>query len=224
MIRLHQVGLRQGAFELAGVSFDVPQGAAHALMGPSGAGKTTLLEAICGLRPLLAGTITVGGSDVTGLKPAQRGIGYVPQDGALFPTMTVREHLAFGPRLRQWPDDDVRDRVAELSALLGIGHLLDREPRGLSGGETQRVALGRALSYHPPVLCLDEPFSALDEDTRCEMHALMGQVREASGCTILLVTHNLRDAEALGDRILRIEDGRIVSADEHPSDLVRPTS
>lgn len=217
MIRLDGVTVRQGEFELTDVGFDVPQGAAHALMGPSGSGKTTLVEVICGLRPKEAGSIIVGDRDVTRMKPAERDIGYVPQDGVLFPTLTVREHLAFGPEVHRWAEGEIRDRVTELAALLGIGHLLDRHPRGLSGGEVQRVALGRALSYHPRVLCLDEPFSALDDGTRNEMHELMAQVRAATDCTILLVTHNLREAESMADRILRIDGSRVVPVDELPA-------
>ena len=224
MIRLDGVGLKQGAFELSDVTFEIPEGAAHALMGPSGSGKTTLMEVVCGLRPISEGRIVVGDRDVGLLKPAERGIGYVPQDGALFPTMTVREHLAFALRLRRWTASEIAQRVDELSELLGLGELLDRVPTGLSGGEVQRVAVGRALSYHPRVLCLDEPFSALDDDTRREMHELMAEVRAATRCTVLLVTHNLREAKSMADRILRIESGRVVPVDEHPTDLVRPAS
>ena len=224
MIHVDQVAIVQGSFRLDDVTFDVPDGACYVLMGRSGSGKTTLLEAICGLRPLRGGRIQVDDRDVTNMKPAERGIGYVPQDGALFPTLSVGDNLAFALRVRKESPASVAARISELADLLRIGHLLDRGPDDLSGGEVQRVALGRALAYHPGVLCLDEPFSALDDETREEMHGLMGQVRQATGCTVLFVTHNLRDAQALGDRILKVEAGQVITADERPPDLVRPAS
>ncbi len=224
MIQVDQVAIVQGNFRLDDVTFDVPEGACYVLMGRSGSGKTTLLEAICGLRPLARGRVFVDDQDVTRMKPAERGIGYVPQDGALFPTMTVRENLGFALRIRKEQVASIAARTSELADLLGIVDLLDRGPDDLSGGEIQRVALGRALAYHPGVLCLDEPFSALDDETREEMHGLMGQVRQATGCTVLFVTHNLRDAETLGDRILKVEGGQVIALNERPPDLVRPAS
>src|SRR5581483_5915765 len=106
------------------------------------------------------------GADVTHLHTADRGVGYVPQDLALFPTLTVREHLAFALNVRRADQPTIKSRIREFADLLGIDHLLNRLPHGLSGGESQRVALGRALSFHPQVLLLDEPLSALDEETR----------------------------------------------------------
>jgi molybdate/tungstate transport system ATP-binding protein len=178
-------------------------------MGRTGAGKTTLLEALCGLKPMAGGTIHLNGRDVTRLKPAERGIGYVPQDRALFQTMTVREHLAFALVIRKADRDVTKDRVTELSRLLGIEHLLDRKPHGLSGGEAQRVALGRALSVRPGTLFLDEPLTALDDETRQEMYALLAQVRQSTGVTILHVTHNLEEARQLADRIFRLQNGKV---------------
>jgi ABC-type sugar transport system ATPase subunit len=210
MIRVDDLSIRQGAFRLEGISFEVPAGGYGVLMGRTGCGKTTILEALCGLRPVERGRIVLGGQDVTGWGPADRGVGYVPQDGVLFSTMTVRDHLAFGPEIRRWPRADVAARVEELAALLGLGALLDRWPPGLSGGERQRVALGRALASRPAVLCLDEPLSALDDETRDGMVALLQSVRRPTGATILHVTHSAEDARRLADRVLRIQDGRIV--------------
>jgi ABC-type sugar transport system ATPase subunit len=174
-------------------------------MGKTGCGKTTLLEAICGLRQVHAGRIVLLGRDVTQLKPAQRGVGYVPQDLALFPGHTVREHLAFALEVRRWSRAAIDARVRELAGLLGITHLLDRYPQGLSGGEAQRVALGRALAFHPPVLLLDEPLSALDEDTRSEMATLLRDVQRQTGVTTLHVTHSLTEARRLADRLFVLE-------------------
>src|SRR2546430_5367771 len=154
MIAVENLSVRVAAFSLERISFSIPAGEYAILMGRTGSGKTTILEAICGLRPVAAGCIRLLGEDVTRLKPAQRGIGYVPQDKALFMTMTVRDNLAFALRIRKWDSGLIEQRVRELSALLGLGNLLDRKPHGLSGGESQRVALGRALASGPKVLLL----------------------------------------------------------------------
>src|SRR5687767_9547183 len=131
-------------------------------MGKTGCGKTTLLEAVAGLRQPAAGRVILGGLDVTDRPPGERGLGYVPQDAALFRTMTVYGHLAFALNLRGWARAAVEARVRELADWLEITPLLQRRPAGLSGGEAQRVALGRALSFRPKYLLLDEPLSSLD--------------------------------------------------------------
>lgn len=209
MIRLCGVSIYQGSFALRHVSFEVPAHHYAVLMGKTGSGKTTLLEAICGLRPVAAGTIFLMGRDATRLHPAARGVGYVPQDAGLFPRMTVRQHLGFALAIRRWPRKAITQRVAQLAELLGIGHLLDRRPQGLSGGEIQRVALGRALALRPGVLLLDEPLSALDEETRSEMYDLLRAVRAESQATVLHVTHNRSEAEQLADLVLEIQDGQV---------------
>lgn len=209
MISLSHISIRQGAFRLEGVSLEIPSGQYGVLMGKTGSGKTTLLEAICGLRPVAAGSIRLLERDVTALRPAARGVGYVPQDGSLFSQLTVREHLAFALVVRRWARAAVAHRVAELAGLLGIEYLLDRRPKGLSGGEIQRVALGRALAMRPGVLLLDEPLSALDEDTRGEMHELLLSVRRQTDVTVLHVTHNRSDAELLADRLFELHNGGV---------------
>lgn len=214
MIRLAQVTIRAGAFRLQDVALEIPTGGYGVLMGRTGSGKTTILEAICGLRPVLAGRIELLGRDVTRLKPAERGIGYVPQDRALFQTMTVYDHLAFALVIRKHPRADIARRVEELAALLGIPHLLGRKPPGLSGGEAQRVALGRALSARPGILCLDEPLSALDEDMRQDMCELLEKVQQQTGVTILHITHQLSEAQRLADSIWVLKDGRVAVSNQ----------
>jgi molybdate/tungstate transport system ATP-binding protein len=213
MILVEALSVRAGTFALADLSFSVPTGKYGLLMGRTGSGKTTILETLCGLRRAEAGRIVLDGREVTRLKPASRDIGYVPQDGALFQTMTVRDHLEFALRIRRWPRADVRRRVEELADLLGIGDLLARKPLGLSGGESQRVALGRALSFRPRILCLDEPLSALDDDTRHSMIELLKKVQHETGVTALHVTHNQREAEKLADCRLQLADGGVAQAD-----------
>lgn len=209
MIVLEQVTVRVGTFALQEIAFEVPAGSFAVLMGRTGAGKTTLLEAICGLKPVARGTIRLHGRDVTQLRPAERGIGYLPQDRALFQTMTVREHLAFALVIRKTSPAIVSQRVEELARLLGIAHLLDRRPHGLSGGEGQRVALGRALSARPGILCLDEPLSALDEETKREIYALLKKIQQTTGVTILQVTHNLDEADQLADHVFLLQQGKV---------------
>lgn len=209
MIELRNVSIRSGLFVLSDVSLTVPTGGYAVLMGSTGQGKTTIAEAICGLRPVERGRVVVGGVDVTRFKPADRGIGYVPQDLALFPTMTVREHLEFALRIRRAARTLLRDRVAELSHVLGIEGLLGRHVYHLSGGEAQRVALGRALAFDPRALLLDEPLKALDETTRDRLCELLRSVQRERGLTTLHITHSRTEARALADRLLVIESRRV---------------
>ena len=209
MIEVQGLELRQGSFHFSKISFSIASGKYAVLMGRTGVGKTSLVEAVCGLRPLNAGTIRLCGADVTNSTPGERGVGYVPQDRALFNTMTVCEHLGFALAIRRWPKEEVAQRVKELAGLLGLQRLLERKPFDLSGGEAQRVALGRALAARPSVLCLDEPLSALDDQTREEMYLLLDAVQQTTGVTTLHVTHHRAEAERLGDVILLLKDGAI---------------
>ena len=210
MILIENVSVHAGGFQLHDVSLEIPTGGYGVLMGKTGSGKTTLLEAVCGLRRVTAGRIVLGELDVSRLKPAERHIGFVPQDGALFSTMRVRDHLAFALIVRKTDQSVISKRVEELARLLEIRHLLDRSIHGLSGGEKQRVSLGRALAFRPSTLCLDEPLSALDDDTRAQMYDLLQHVREATGVTTLHVTHSMEEAERLADSWFRMESGNLV--------------
>lgn len=209
MIEIENLTIRLGKFVLDRVSLEIAEGEYAVLMGKTGSGKTTLLEAICGLRSVETGRIRLAGADVTRLKPAERGIGFVPQDGVLFSTMTVREHLAFALVVRKQRREAIDARVEELAELLGLEHLLDRYPKGLSGGESQRVSLGRALAASPGILCLDEPLSAVDDATREEMYSLLKIVREHTNVTALHITHSRQEAERLADRVFLMQAGRL---------------
>lgn len=209
MIELRDVTIRSGSFELKSVSLEIPRGAYAVLMGQTGQGKTTILEAICGLRRIVAGKILMDGVDVTHWKPARRGIGYVPQDLALFPTMSVSEHLEFALRLRRLGSSEIQSRIKDLSSVLGIEHLLSRGVRHLSGGEAQRVALGRALAFRPRVLLLDEPLTALDEATRDRLCDLLRLIQRRDDLTTLHITHNRIEAQLLADRLFQLRDRQI---------------
>lgn len=209
MIELEKLAIRSGGFALTDVALSIPRGTYAVLMGGTGQGKTTILEAICGLRKVTSGRIILGGVDMTQRKPADRGVGYLPQDLGLFPMMSVRGHLEFALRVRRWPQAEIERRVAELAQLLGIEPLLARSVQRLSGGEAQRVALGRALSFRPQVLLLDEPLNALDEATRDRLCELLRTVQKQSGLAALHVTHSRVEARALADKLVVLTAGRL---------------
>jgi ABC-type sugar transport system ATPase subunit len=210
MIEVDDLGYRQGAFELGGVRFRVPHAAYAVLTGRTGSGKTTLLELLAGLRRPTSGRILLRSEDVTRVSPAGRNLGYVPQDGALFGAMTVRDNLAFALALRCTPRRAVEQRVEELAGWLKIEGLLDRSPAALSGGETQRVALGRALAFRPDILLLDEPFNAVDEDARGELLERLEAIKQSRTVTVIHVTHSRSEAKRLADVVLELDGGRIV--------------
>ena len=206
MISLQQLTTKRGGFSLPPVTVDIPQGAYAVLMGPTGCGKTSLLECIAGLVPASGGKLLVEGKDITLTPPSQRGLGYVPQDGALFAGLTVAQNLGFGLEVRKVSPAEIKSRVDEISAQLGITHLLARQVHGLSGGERQRVAIGRALAFRPLVLLLDEPLTALDETTRGSMCELLQSIHLTSGTTFLHVTHSTAEADALATLRLQLRD------------------
>ena len=229
MIQLADLSIRSGPFVLSGINLSIPEGAYAVLMGGTGQGKTTILEAICGLRTVISGRVVLCGTDVTREKPANRGVGYVPQDLGLFPMMTVRGHLEFALKVRRAAAAAIRERVSELAEVLGIHPLLDRSVQNLSGGEAQRVALGRALSFHPRILVLDEPFNALDEATRDRLCELLRSIQKQSGLTTLHVTHSRSEARLVADKLIVLSAGRLAersveelhAAATHPDDAPR---
>ena len=208
MIEFQNVCIRAGDFRLQDISFEISSGQYAVLMGRTGRGKTTILESLCGLRSIKERSSSVEWT--LRVTPADREIGYVPQDLALFPTFSVCEHLEFALRLRGFHRNQIDRRVNELAEMLGITHLLKRQIEGLSGGESQRVALGRALSFRPSVLLLDEPLSALDSETREEIQNLLRTLTDNTGVTTLHITHNADEASALADRRFHITDGQVV--------------
>ncbi len=210
MIELCNVTIPMGQRALNELSLTVGPGEYCVLMGKTGEGKSSILEAICGLKPITKGRILLQGVDVTGWTPSDRVIGYVPQDLALFENLNVKEHFEFALKLRKWSRREIALRVEELSDALGISHLLERTVHRLSGGESQRVALGRALSFYPAVLLLDEPWSALDESTRGELQQWMKRVKAKTPITTLHVTHNRDEAIALADTCLSLSEGHIL--------------
>ena len=203
------VEFRRGLFTLA-VSTSFREEALTVVLGPSGCGKTTLLDLALGFLVPEQGRILEGERDVTRLPPEKRTVGAVFQDHALFPHLSVRANVAYGPRARGASRKDaaaVADRLLELTRL---EHLADRRPESLSGGERQRVALSRALAIDPDILLLDEPFSALDASLRVSMRREVRRIQEEIGITAVLVTHDQDEAMALADELAVMKDGRIV--------------
>ena len=191
------------------VTVEVPEGSLTALLGPSGSGKSTLLRIIAGLEVPDAGTILIDGADVTTARPQDRGIGFVFQHYAAFAHMSVRENVAFGPRIRKRPRPEVTARVDELLALVGLTTWSEQRPHQLSGGQRQRMALARALAVEPNVLLLDEPFGALDATVRAELRRWLRRLHDEQGVTTVLVTHDQEEAMDVADRIAVMHDGRI---------------
>ena len=215
---------------LENVSLAVNPGETLVLLGRSGSGKTTTLRLINGLLMPIEGEVRISGRSTTKWDPIRlrRSIGYVIQDGGLFPHFTVERNIALVPRIEGWARPRIEARVRELLALVGLNaDLASRHPSELSGGQRQRVGVARALAADPPILILDEAFSALDPITRSEMQKEFRALQQRMGKAVVFVTHDLREALLLGDRIALMESGQVVvnlpaaefSRAEHP--LVR---
>jgi len=203
---------------LAGLDLEVPAGSLTAILGPSGSGKTTLLRLLAGFERADAGLVTIGDTVVDGpgvhLAPERRRIGYVPQEGSLFPHLTVAANVGFG-----LPSRERRGRrTAELLEAVGLDGLGQRYPHQLSGGQQQRVALARALAIRPAVVLLDEPFASLDAHLRASVRADVQQVFRTAGTTAVLVTHDQDEALSTADRVAVLRDGKIAQC-AAPQDL-----
>jgi len=207
-------------FHLRQINLEIAAGEYFVILGPTGAGKTVFLETIAGLHQPHQGHILLNGADVTDVPPERRGIGFVYQDYALFPHLSVAGNIAFGLKLRRMGRKAVEERVAAISRLLSIDHLLHRMPGTLSGGERQRVALARALVVEPWLLLLDEPLSALDPETREGLQRELARLHQALGTTTIHVTHDFEEAVALGDRIGVVNEGRVVQVGS-PEEIFR---
>jgi len=208
-LTLQNLTIDLDTFYLHDINLDIAAGEYFAILGPTGAGKTVLLEAIAGLHMLKKGTLLLHGEDVTNCPPETRGIGFVYQDYMLFPHMNVAENIAFGLKLRKAASQVIKTKVNHIGKLLNIDHLLHRAPISLSGGEKQRVALARALVIEPQVLLLDEPLSALDPSTREQLQEELRHLHNRLNTTIIHVTHDFEEAQALGDRIAIMNQGTI---------------
>jgi iron(III) transport system ATP-binding protein len=224
-LRVRGVAKAYDAPVLTGLDLDVEVGSLVALLGPSGCGKTTLLRIVAGFERAAAGTVEVGGQLVEGpggaVAPERRRVGMVPQEGALFPHLSVHDNVAFGlPRAERRGARP--DEVLELVGLAGLG---GRMPHELSGGQQQRVAVARALAPRPSLVLLDEPFSALDAGLRAQVRSEVRASLRAAGASAVLVTHDQQEALSVADVVAVVRDGRVVQAGDpwavyaHPADL-----
>ncbi len=224
-LRIEALAVNLGGFRLQELTLEVAAGEYLVIVGPTGAGKTVLLETLAGLRQPEGGRLYLDGAEITATPPEQRGIGFVYQDYALFPHLTVAENIAFGLRLRRRgcprpTRAEVEQRVTSLAEMLGLERLLDRRPATLSGGEAQRVALARALAVEPRLLLLDEPLSSLDPSTRAALREELARLHRTLGTTTIHVTHDFEEAFTLGDRIAVIHHGRLLQVGS-PAEVFR---
>jgi lactose/L-arabinose transport system ATP-binding protein len=220
-ISLRNVGKRFGTTEtIHAVDLDIAAGEFAVFVGPSGCGKSTLLRMIAGLEAVSSGSLHIGEREVTKLPPSERRVAMVFQSYALYPHMTVRENLSFGMRMRGVARSEIERRVAEAATLLRLEPYMARKPSALSGGQAQRVAIGRALVQDPDVFLFDEPLSNLDAELRLKMRVELAALHQRLGKTMVYVTHDQVEAMTLANRIVVLRDGRIEQVGS-PLDLYR---
>ncbi|MGD2175913.1 MAG: ATP-binding cassette domain-containing protein [Candidatus Brocadiaceae bacterium] len=222
MLELREVSRRWKGFSLSDVSLRVDRAEYFVLLGPSGAGKSLMLELIAGFHTPDRGRILLDGRDVTRLPPERREVGFVYQDSMLFPHRSARENIAYGLRLRGHEPREVTREVKRLARMLRIQGLLERMPATLSGGESQRVSIARALAVRPRVLLLDEPLGALDPPTQEALRGELSRVHRETGVTVLHVTHDQAEARELGQRVGILRRGRLVQVGPPQAVFERP--
>ena len=202
-----------GVTAVSGVSLDIADGEFMVLVGPSGSGKTTALRMLAGLESISGGEIRIGEQVVNKIAPRERDIAMVFQDYALYPQMTVFDNLAFGLRRRKVPKDEIARRVDRAAQALDLGRYLQRKPGQLSGGQAQRVALGRALVRDPQVFLMDEPLSNLDAKLRTQTRGEIKRLQQEVETTTVYVTHDQVEAMTMGERICVLKTGTVQQVD-----------
>lgn len=220
ILRFDRVGLAyDGVAVLDAMSFSVRSGEIVAVLGPSGCGKTTMLNIVAGFLRPTSGIALIGGREIAGPGPDR---GVVFQSYALFDWMTVGENIAFHLRCAGRPKREQRDVAERMAALVGLEGAIDRYPYQLSGGMRQRCGLARVLAANPRVMIMDEPFAAVDVQTRETLQEEILRIQAQTGCTILFVTHSIDEAVFLGDRVFLMRKGRLGEYEEFGVDLPRP--
>lgn len=225
-IDISSVELRfpNGYYGLKQTSLNIPAGTFCTLLGPSGSGKTTLLRVIAGLLTPNSGSIAIGNRDVTKLSVQSRNIGFVFQNYALFPHMSVAQNIEYPLKLHKWSAADRCARVEEILALIELPHVAARAVGELSGGQQQRVAIGRALAYRPSLLLLDEPMGALDRRLRQQLGADLREIQQRTGITTVYVTHDQEEAFILSDKIAIMDGGEVLQYDTPAELYFQPSS
>ena len=209
-VHLSKIVKRYGSLEVVhGIDLEVAHNEFVVLVGPSGCGKSTTLRMIAGLEEISGGELKIGDRVVNALPPRARNISMVFQSYALYPHMTVRENLGFGLKIAGMTPEDIKPRVDEAAAILGLESFMDRLPANLSGGQRQRVAMGRAIVRHPDVFLFDEPLSNLDAKLRGQMRVEIKKLHQRVKTTVIYVTHDQVEAMTLADRIVIMRDGYV---------------
>ena len=205
-------------FKLQNISFSINRGDYLCIIGPTGAGKTILLESILGFYKPKYGKIFFKSKDITNLPPEKRNIGIIYQDYALFPHLSVEKNIEYGLKHKDF------NKVKKIAEILGIQELLDRFPDSLSGGEKQRVAMARALIVEPELLLMDEPFSALDVQTKSKLRKLIRDIRDKLNLTVIHITHDLDDVWALANKVAIIKEGKLIQFGTLDEIMFKPAS
>ena len=224
MIRIEGLTILFESFKIMDLNIQIEEGGFHFLLGPTGSGKTLILESIMGLRKPRTGRIWIGDKEVQDVPPEHRGISYVPQDLALFPHLNVKQNILFGIRARDLDMKTYEKYVATLVEVMKIGHLLERYPAHLSGGEKKRVALLRALAPKPKLLLLDEPLSGLDPSIKVDIQHLLKNLHSSFHTTTLCVTHDFEEVYFLGDQMTIFIDGKVEQVGKRDDVFLRPNS
>ncbi len=211
---------KDGTRALQPIQLEIEPGEVVVLLGPSGCGKSTLLRIVAGLEQPTRGKVLFNHTDVTGLPPEKRDVGFVFQQYALFPTMTVAENICFGMKIKKFSKSQQHKKLEELLTLLNIEELRDRRPNQLSGGQQQRVAIARAIATEPKILLMDEPLTALDAKLKEHLRLELAQLFRKLNITTLYVTHDQVEAMAIADRIAVMNKGRIEQIDS-PREIYR---
>lgn len=224
MIKVEGLTILFESFKITDLNIAIEEQEFHSLLGPTGCGKTLILESIMGLHKPKKGKIWIGEREVQKIPPERREISYVPQDLALFPHLRVKDNILYGIKARNLDRQAYEGHIQALTEVMRIGHLLDRYPANLSGGEKKRVALLRALVPKPKLLLLDEPLSGLDPSIKIEIQQLLKTLHSSFHPTIFCVTHDFEEAHFLSDRITIFMDGKIEQIGERDDIFLRPKS
>jgi len=209
MIKIYNLNTGIGSFKLTNINLEISKGEYFVLLGPTGSGKTILMESLLGIRKIDEGSIIKDGRDITSLPIEMRKIGYMPQDYALFPHMNVFNNIAYGLNIKKVSKKEQDKKVRELAKSLQIEDILHRSINGLSGGEKQRVALGRAIACGLDIIFLDEPLGALDENTRNLLCEELRKIHDSFNLTFIHICHNFEEAVNVADRIAIMNNGTI---------------
>lgn len=224
MIEIKDLSVELRGFVLEDINFDVQDGEYFVLLGHTGAGKTVLLEAIAGLKSLRSGQIKINGQDVTSLNLEYRRIGFAYQDYTLYRHLSVRDNISFGLMWRKKSKREIEEAIDRAIEFLYLEPLMDKRPAQLSGGESQKIALARAIAIKPDLLLLDEPLSAVDPETKEDYERDLRDVHNRLNLTTIHVTHNFEEAITLGDRIAVLHEGHIVQIGTPEQIFHHPTS